>query len=79
MCSIICGSIFGPLLFLIFVNDLHNSPSHHYAQLGNALQNYCFAYSTLIMGTLKGSTGQFFNFIAQSQNFTGSPNGPDLP
>ena len=28
--------------------------------------------------TLKGSTSQFFNFSAQSQNFTGSSNGPDL-
>ena len=37
-----------------------------------------FAYSALIMGTLKGSTGWFFNFSAQSQNFTGGSNGPDL-
>ena len=27
--------------------------------------------SPWIMGTLKGSTGRFFNFSAQSQNFTG--------
>ena len=33
------------------------SLSHHYAQLGNALQKHFFAYSALIMGTLKGSTG----------------------
>ena len=31
------------------------------------------------MGTLKGSTGGFFNFSAQSQNFAGASNGPDLP
>ena len=44
-----------------------NSRSHHYAQLGN---------SALIMGNLKGSTGRFFNFIAQSQNFPGIWMGP---
>ena len=55
------------------------SQSHHYAQLGNALQKHFFAYSALTMGTLKGSTSQFFNFSAQSQNFTGGSNGPDLP
>ena len=42
-------------------------------------KNIFFAYSALIMGTLKGSTSQFFNFSAQSQNFTGGSNGPDLP
>ena len=31
------------------------------------------------MGNLKGSTGQFFNFSAQNQNFTGRLPGPDLP
>ena len=31
------------------------------------------------MGTLKGSTGRFLNFSAQSHNFTGGSNGPDLP
>ena len=30
-----------------------------------------FAYPALIMDTLKGSTGRFFNFSAQSQNFKG--------
>ena len=29
-----------------------NSRSHHYAQLGNALQKHFFAYSALMMGTL---------------------------
>ena len=55
------------------------SRSHHYAQLGNALQKHFFTYSALIVGTLKGSTGRFFNFSAQSQNFTGGSNGPDFP
>ena len=41
-------------------------------------KNTFFAYSVLIMGTLKGSIGQFFNFSAQSENFTGGLNGPDL-
>ena len=45
------------------------SRSNHYAQLGNALQKHFFAYSALIMGTLKGSTGRFFDFSVQSQNF----------
>ena len=31
------------------------SRSHHHAQLGNALQKFFFAYSALIMDTLKGS------------------------
>ena len=34
------------------------------------------------MGTLKGSTGRFFNFSAQSQDFTGGltdPIRPNLP
>ena len=56
-----------------------HSRSHHFAELGNALQKHFFAYSALIMGTLKGSTDRFFDFSAQSQNFTGSSNGPDLP
>ena len=34
-----------------------------------------FAYSAFIMGTLKGSTGQIFNFSTQSQNFTVGSNG----
>ena len=38
-----------------------------------------FTYSALILGTLKSSSSQFFNFSAQSQNFTGGLNGPDLP
>ena len=29
-----------------------NGRSHHYAQLGNALQKHFFAYSALMMGTL---------------------------
>ena len=58
--------------------NLH-SRSHHYAQLGNALQKHCFTYSALIMGTLEGSTNRFFNFSAQSQNFTEGLNGPDFP
>ena len=31
------------------------------------------------MGTSKGSTGGFFNFSAQLQNFTRDSNGLDLP
>ena len=31
------------------------------------------------MGTLKGCTGWFFNFNAQSLNLTEGSNGPDLP
>ena len=31
------------------------------------------------MGTLKGATGQFLYFSAQSQNFTGGLAGPKLP
>ena len=31
------------------------------------------------MGTLKVSTGRFLNFTAQTQNFIGGLNGPDLP
>ena len=38
-----------------------------------------FAYSALKMDTLKGSTGRFFNFSAQNQNFTGALIGPNLP
>ena len=30
--------------------------SHNNGQLGNALQKHCFAFSVLIVGTLKGST-----------------------
>ena len=55
------------------------SQSHHYAQLGDNTPKTFFAYSALIMGTLKGSTSRFFNFSAQSQNFTGGLNRPDLP
>ena len=55
------------------------SRSHHYAQLGNALQKRFFAYSALMLGTLKSSTCRFFNFSAQSQNFTGGLTGPDSP
>ena len=56
-----------------------NSQSHHYAQLGNALQKHFFAYFASIMDTLKGFTGQIFKFFcAQSQNFTWSSTGPDL-
>ena len=55
------------------------SRAHFYVQLGNALQKHFFAYSALIMGTLKGSTGRFFNVSAQSQNFTGDSAGPDVP
>ena len=58
--------------------DLY-SRSHHYAQLGNALQKHFIAYSAFVMGTLKGTTGRFFNFSAQSQKITGSSNGPELP
>ena len=56
-----------------------NSRSHHYAQLGNALQKHFLAYSALIMGTLKGSTGRFFYFSAQSQNFTAGLTELDFP
>ena len=38
-----------------------------------------FAYSSLMVGTLKGSTGRLFSFTAQSQNFTVGSTGPDLP
>ena len=40
---------------------------------------FFFAYSALIMGSLEGSTGRVFNFSAQSQSFTGSSTGADLP
>ena len=30
------------------------------------------------MGTLEGATGQFFDFSAQSQHFTGGLAGPEL-
>ena len=71
--------------FLIFNRSptpaLHRTPSqsHHYAQLGNDLQKYFFAYSAFMMVTLKGSIGQSFNFSAESQNFIGDFNGPDFP
>ena len=55
------------------------SRSHIYAQLGNAPPKTFFAYSALIMSTLKGSTHRFFSFSAQSQNFTGGWAGPNLP
>ena len=55
------------------------SRSNHYVQLGNTFQKHFFAYSTLIMGTLKDSIGRFFNFSAQSQNFTGGSTRFDLP
>ena len=42
-------------------------------------KNIFFGYSALIMDTLKESTGRFFNFSAQSQNFTGGSAGPNLP
>ena len=32
------------------------SQSNHYAHLGNALQKHFFAYSALIMGTLKSKS-----------------------
>ena len=38
-----------------------------------------FENSALIMDTLKGSTGLFFGFSTQRQNFTGGPTGPDFP
>ena len=60
------------------INLANITRSHHYAQLGNALRKHFFSYSALIMGTLKDSTGQFFNFSTQSQNFTGGSNGPDF-
>ena len=64
-----------------FIKELKKaySRSNHYAQLGNALQKHFFASSALIMGNLKGSNNRFFNFSAQNQNFTGGPNGTDLP
>ena len=46
--------------------------------MGNATQKRFFAYFALIMGTLKGSSGRFFNFSAQGQDFTGGLNGHDL-
>ena len=53
------------------------SPSY-YSQLRNVLQkHFFFAYSALIMSTLKGSTGRFSNFRAQSQNITGDWIFPD--
>lgn len=56
---------------------IENSWSQHYDQLGNALQKHFFEYSGLVMRTLKGSTGQFFDFSAKS--FTGDSTGPDFP
>ena len=47
-------------------------------ELGNAPQKHFFAYSALIMGTFKDSTGLIFSFSAPSQNFMGGLNGPDL-
>ena len=41
-------------------------------------KNIFFAYFASIMGTLKGSSGQFFNFSIQSQNFTVGLTGPNL-
>ena len=41
-----------------------------------------FAYPDFIIGTLKGSTDQYFNFNAQSQHFTAvrlDPIFPNLP
>ena len=60
-------------------NRKHFSPSHHYAELGNALQKHFFAYSALIMGTLKGSTSLLVNFSAQSENFTRGLTRPNFP
>ena len=40
--------------FFCFLQANSCSRSHHYAQLGNAPKNILFAYSALIMGTLKG-------------------------
>ena len=62
-----------------YSSDYINSWSHLDAQLGNAFQNIFFAYSALIVGTLKGSTSWSFNFSAQSQNFTGGWTELDLP
>ena len=65
-----------PLLYQVFTRFVccftRNtfSESHHYAQLGNALQKNLIAHSALIIDTLKGSISQIFNFSAQSQNFT---------
>ena len=56
-----------------------HSWSHHYTHFGNALQKHFFAYSALIMSTLKGSTARFLNFSAQSQNFTRGSKGSNLP
>ena len=66
-------------IYLKVTNDKNYSRSHYYAQLENALQKHFFAYSALIMDTLKKSTGRFFNFSAQSQNFTGGSARPNLP
>ena len=38
-------------------------------------ENIFFSYSAFIVGTWKCSTGLFFNFSVQSQNFTGGSNG----
>ena len=48
------------LNFMILYHQNWWSRSHHYAQLGYALQKHTFAYSSLIMITLKGSTSRFF-------------------
>ena len=40
-------------IFLICHISNYNSQSHHYAQLGNALQKHVFAYSALIIGYFK--------------------------
>ena len=44
------------------------SRSHHYAQLGNALQKHFFPYFALIIGTLKGC--RFFSLSVQKSMAT---------
>ena len=56
-------------IFLTCHISNYNSQSHHYAQLGNALQKHDFAYSALIIDTLKGSIGRFYIFSAQRSQF----------
>ena len=67
------------LIFFILENVDSSLLGKHIVVVGHTImlgwempyKNIFFAYSAFIMGTLKGSTRQFFNFSAQSQNFIG--------
>ena len=47
------------------------SRSHYYAQLGNALQKHLFAYSALIMRTLKDPLTEFLISVSKSNILQG--------